>query len=254
MDRAWAARMKPRRIAHVTVCVLLAVMAGACDSLTREKDSASENGEPAVTEISPDQIADRIDAGFGPVYTLISGIDEDTKVPTDLRQQMTEYVDISMGELRSNPDATRGFRRASYRLEDRLREVREAQNGELVLLMADLIKTLNPDNKRMESYTKWAHDVKNRPEVKITGWYQDLSAAEETIYAFLDVTLPGKSDVHSVRARIGDTFHDVEVIDIIGDRSGILLKYAKTGDLYQVYGRSWEIKQKLLADSLPDAS
>lgn len=240
--------MRLHRITRIVVLCLVPILAGACDALKREKKPPAGDGEPVLAEISPDDIADHIDAGFFPVYSLLDGIDRDTKVPPNLRTEMIEYVDASMKRFRSNPDATRGFRRASYRLEDRIREGREAQNGEVVLLFAGIIKTLNPENQRMGSFTKWAHDLKNRPEVKITGWYQDLAAAEETIFAFLDVTLPGKSEVHDVRARIGDTFHDVEMIDIIGDRSGILLKYTTTGDLYEVYGRSWEIKQKLLDD------
>jgi len=245
--------MSLRRCASVVVCCLLPALTTACDKLSFEKKSTSENGEPAIETISPDQIADRIDAGFGPVYALLPDLDRDSKVPATLRSEMTEYTNESMKKFRSNPDATRGFRRASYRLEDRLRECREAQNGEVVLLIADLVKILNPGNQRMGSFTKWAHDQKNRPEVKIRGWYQDLAASEETIFVFLDVTLPGKNEVHPVRARIGDTFHDVELMDIVGDRSGILLKYAKTGDLYEVYGRSWEIKQKLI-ESLEESS
>ena len=58
---------------------------------------------------------------------------------------------------------------ADWFLGDRLREGREAQNAGVVLLIADLVKTLNPGNQRMGSFTKWAHDLKNRPEVKIRG-------------------------------------------------------------------------------------
>jgi hypothetical protein len=245
--------MSSRQWARVAVWCLLPALITACDKLPFDTKSTSEDGEPFIESISPDQIADRIDAGFGPVYALLTELDPDTIVSPTLRTEMTGYANDSMKQFRSNPDATRGFRRASYRLEDRLRECREAQNGEVVLLIADLVKILNPGNQRLGSYTKWAHDQKNRPEVKISGWYQDLAAYEETIFVFLDVTLPGKNEVHSLRARIGDTFHDVELMDILGDRSGILLRYIKTGDLYEVYGRSWEIKQKLI-ESLEESS
>ncbi len=254
MDRSGAARVRFRRVMRVALCCALPVLAGACDALKRDGDAGANDGNAAASEITPDEIADRIDAGFAPIYALIEGVSSETKVPVGLRKEMTDHVEALMAEMRKYPDATRGFRRASYRLEDRLREVRAAQNGDLVLLMADLVKMLNPENKRLESYTKWAFDLKNRPEVKIRGWYQDLAASEETIYAFLDVTLPGENEIHSVRARIGDSFYDLEMIDIVGDRSGILLKYTKTGDMYEVYGRSWEIKQKLLENSLQDAS
>jgi hypothetical protein len=241
-------RVRPVRI--VAAC-LLPVFALGCDGLKKSGGSAG-GGEPDLDVLSPDQIADHIDAGFLPIYAVVDGITAETKVPAELRKSMTEHVENSMKEFRSNPDATRGFRRASYRLEDRLRECREAQNADSVLLMCDLIKMLNPGNERLGSFTKWAHDLKNRPEVIIRGWYEDLAANEETIYVFLDVTLPGDNEVHAVRARKGDTFFDLEFLDIIGDRSGILLKYTKTADIFEVYGRSWEIKQKL-QDSLGDA-
>ncbi len=246
--------MISRRAARVGIWCLLPLLVGACDSLTKNRGAGSGDGEPELATIPPDQIADRIDAGFAPIYALMDGLERETPIPAELREQMMKHVTESMAQFASNPDATRGFRRASYRLENRLRDGRDAQHSEMVLLLADLIKTLNPGNQRMGSFTKWAHDQKNRPEVKIRGWYEDLAASDETIYAFLDVTLPGENEVHDVRARVGDSFYDVVVMDIIGDRSGILLKYTKTGDFYEVYGRSWEIKQKLAGNSSGGAS
>ena len=246
--------MISERAARAVIWCVVPFMASACDAITKSRGAGSGDGEAELAVIPPDQIADRIDLGFAPIYSLLEGIERETPVPAELREQMMKHVTDSMAQFSSNPDATRGFRRASYRLENRLRDGREAQNGDIVLLLADLIKTLNPGNQRMGSFTKWAHDQKNRPEVKIRGWYEDLAASEETIYAFLDVTLPGENAVHDVRARVGDTFYDVVMMDIIGDRSGILLKYTKTGDFYEVYGRSWEIKQKLIGNSSGGAS
>jgi hypothetical protein len=242
-----------RPLATCLFALAAAVLVGACDGVSIESSGSSDGG-PDPETLTPDQIADQIDQGFAPIHSLMQGLDSETKIPPEVRAEMIEHAQTSMKNFRSNPDAVRGFRRASYRIEEHLRPAREAQNPDMALLLANLVTTLNPDNQRTDSFTKWANDMKNRPEVKITGWYQDLAASEETIYVFLDVTLPGKNEVHNVEARVGDSFHDLELVRILGDRSGILLRYKKTGDLYEVFGRSWEIKQKLIEDSLGDAS
>jgi hypothetical protein len=242
-----------RPFATCLFALVAAVLVGACEGVSIDL-SGTPDGGPDSETLTPDQIADQIDQGFAPIHNLMQGLDSETEIPADLRLEMIEHAKSSMKNYRSNPDAVRGFRRASYRIESHLRPAREAQNPDMALLLADLVTTLNPDNQRTDSFTKWAHDMKNRPEVKITGWYQDLAASDETIYVFLDVTLPGESKVHDVEARVGDSFFDMELIGILGDRSGILLRYKKTGDLYRVFGRSWEIKQKLIEGSLGDAS
>jgi hypothetical protein len=68
----------------------------------------------------------------------------------------------------------------------------------------------------------------DRPQVELKGFFDDLATGQT--YVFLRLRERGTGKVHMVQARVGDEFHELRLLKIIGKKRGVELEYLKVPD------------------------
>lgn len=218
---------------------LALVLAAGCDSKPAEE--APKPPPPKAPTAS--EIRAQLDAALQPVYTIVDTGGADTRVPDDTAAQVQAQVEEHKKKYSAQGAYKEGVRGAVNTLEDKLRMVRDKQNGVLALYLCSVIRSLDPDNSRVVRFESWGATVKNRPVVTIKGWYEPRDTPERTIYTFLDVYTPEDGKTAHIEVREGEEFLGLKYVRMIGNRQGILFEYLKTKDRFEVYSQSWIRRQ-----------
>jgi hypothetical protein len=224
----------PQRVVGILVAVLLLAGTG-CDEGALPAPPPPVDGLPD-TEAA---ITAEIEKGMKPLYDFVPALARQTPVPPDFSQSLRQHLAGANEKYRGTQEGKEALRNVVRHLEDVLKVAREAQNGLAVLLICDLIRIVEPNNSRVARYEEWATIEKNRPVVMLRGWYVDESNDPPEINAFIEVFLPETGEVEHLRVREGEEFLGLKFRRILGKRRGMLLEYMKTGDLFEVYLRSW---------------
>lgn len=227
-----------RKLSHwaVPLSVMILILAGeGCDK-GKIPTPPSPSGETAGTE---EAITAEVEQGLKPLYEFVPTLTRQTPVPAQFAQSMRQHVQQATEKYRGTQDGKEALRNVVRHLEDVLVVAREAQNGLAVLLICDLIRIVEPNNSRVARYEEWATIEKNRPVVMLRGWYVDEEEDPPVINAFVEVFLPETGEVEHLRVREGEEFLGLKFRKILGKRRGMQLEYLKTGDLFEVYLRSW---------------
>ncbi|GMV94894.1 MAG: hypothetical protein AMXMBFR82_46720 [Candidatus Hydrogenedentota bacterium] len=230
---AMMCRFAADKFAWMAVALLVVGLGCEDSSLPAPPPSA---GDPAVTE---EAITAEIEKGLQPLYDFVPILTRQTPVPPAFAQTMREHLRQANEKYHGTPEGKEALRNAVRHLEDVLVVAREKQNGLAVLLICELIRIVEPNNSRVARYEEWATIEKNRPVVMLRGWFVDEEKDPPVINAFIEVFLPETGEVEHLRAREGEEFLGLKFRKILGKRRGMLLEYLKTGDLFEVYLRSW---------------
>lgn len=101
-----------------------------------------------------------------------------------------------------------------------------------VLMLCTALDMFEPENARTARIRQTAEHEMNRPVVTIKSWTETNG---ET-YVTLELTVPGK-DPEIIDVRKGEEFNNLRMVDIIGNRSGVLLEYTPTKQTFEVMTR-----------------
>ena len=115
---------------------------------------------------------------------------------------------------------------------------RRAEDQELwtwVIFADEALKTLDPDHSRFDRLRERAEIRLRRPEVQITGFYEDHETGQETV--FMNVYLPEENRRERVQVRPGEEFHGLRLRDIIGRNRGVELEYLEANEIFEVMHR-----------------
>lgn len=227
------AQVFPQRIVGVLIAVVLLAGTG-CDEDTLPAPPPSDRMPD--TEVA---ITAEIEKGMKPLYDFVPALTRQTPVPPDFSLTLRQHLTDANEKYHGTQEGKEALRNVVRHLEDVLKVAREAQNGLAVLLICDLIRIVEPNNSRVVRYEEWATIEKNRPVVMLRGWYVDENFDPPIINAFIEVFLPETGEVEHLRVREGEDFLGLKFRTILGKRRGMLLEYMKTGDLFEVYLRSW---------------
>jgi len=184
-------------------------------------------------------IAAEIENGLQPLYQTVPSWTRQSPVSPQFGEPLKERLRAAVETHGNTPEGKEALRTVVRHLEDVLAVAREKQNGLAVLLICDLIRIVEPNNSRVARYEEWATIEKDRPVVMLRGWYVDQEKDPPVINAFVEVYLPETGEVEHLRVREGEEFLGIKFRKILGKRRGMLLEYLKTGDLFEVYLRSW---------------
>jgi hypothetical protein len=215
------------------VAFLLAIAGCEGDDLTAPPLGP---GEGQATQAS---IAAEIEQGLRPLYDAAPMLTRQTPITPQFGNPLKEHLQKAVSTHGGTPAGKEALRDVVRHLEDVLVQVREKQNGLAVLLVCDLIRIVEPSNSRLARHVEWANIEKNRPVVMLRGWYEDREKDPPIVNAFIEVYLPETGEVEHLRVREGEEFLGLKYRKMLGKRRGMLLEYMKTGDLFEVYLRSW---------------
>ena len=194
---------------------------------------------PGQTPETKEAIQAEIETALQPLYDLVPTLARQTPLPAGFAEQSLAYMQGAVSKYSGTPPGQEALRGVQRHLEDVLKTAREAQNGLAVLMICSLVRAIDPENVRMARYEEWATIEKNRPVVMLRGWYEDREANPPIVNAFIEVYLPETAEVEHLRVREGEEFLGLKFHKILGKRRGMRLEYLKTGDLFEVYLRSW---------------
>jgi hypothetical protein len=234
------------RFVPFVIAVLLATFGLALTGCDRDTSSVDTTTAPAV-QPPPPPTADEMVRGAMAELQVLEIFPADMAVEQLVspawREQMKRFISEWKTRTLATENGSEGVRDLVYTIEDRAREARDAQRIPLVLLLCDVLETLDPANDRARRYREWAEVYNNRPRLEITGWMHlkdpesTSEAPIEHLYAFLDVFVPETGRKEAVQVREKDEFHGYEVLQIVGvNRRGLRLRYNPTGDKFEIYG------------------
>lgn len=232
--------MTPHVLARcVVVPCLLVTLFGGCDSKPAPTPAPPEKRGPTASEIRA-----QFDSALRSVYTIVDQSTADTRVPDEVAAQVQTQLTDLKSKYAKEPVYKEAIGGVVDTLEDKLRVVRDKQNGVLALYLCSLIRFFDPENSRVVRFEKWGETVKNRPVVTLRGWYEPRDVPVPTVYAFLEVYTPEDGQTHHIQVREGEEFLGLKYLEMIGNKAGIKFEYLKTRDRFEVYSKSWLRKQQ----------
>lgn len=219
---------------RVCVVVLVSVVALAgCRETLRPPPS-----QPPVPAAPADVLAE-LRPLLTPMTSLLVAADQGARAPRRLRGVDKEQVLAGLREAKAKHQGSDAGKEAlkqfSHEIIEMVRQAREADRWGLVLAGVDAYEVLNEPSPRMERLRKRALIHFNRPRVAVKGYFDDLAMGE--VYAFLQVSMRDKDEVHMVQVRPGDEFLGLRFIDFVGNKKGVELEYLKApNDTFKVMG------------------
>lgn len=139
------------------------------------------------------------------------------------------------GEYQATPHGPEGIQRVINELEDIVRRAQDQEAWTWVIFADEALKTLDPDHSRFDRWRERAEIQLRRPEVQITGFYEDHETGQETV--FMSVYLPEENRRERVQVRPGEEFHGLRLRDIIGRNRGVELEYLEANEIFEVMHR-----------------
>ncbi len=188
------------------------------------EEPEEENEEP------PPPTAGEIERAFQQAYQ---------DFPDEIGEEHIEEALNSIRQARSEYQATEnwaeGRQRAIQEFEAMARRAEERELWKWVIFADEALKTLEPNHSRFDRLRQRAEIQLRRPEVRITGFYEDHETSQETV--FMDVYLPEENRRERVQARPGEEFHGLRLRDIIGRNRGVELEYLEANEIFEVMHR-----------------
>jgi hypothetical protein len=149
-------------------------------------------------------------------------------LPTDQTQQR---INDLKSQLRPEVNGERALQLITRDVVDKLKEVRDNEMWDGVLVLCDALEMLDPTDVRLTRYREQARSEKNKPRVSVKGFFTDEQSGE--INVFVDVVLAdGKTESKTVRE--GEEFNDMKLVRIVGNQRGVDLLYMPTGQEIRV--------------------
>jgi len=174
-----------------------------------------------------------------PMTSLLVSGERSPGAPGMLRDEVKEQVLAGLREAKAKHQGSdvgkEALKQFSHEIVEMIQQARGADRWKLVLGGVDAYEVLNEPSPRMERLRQRALIHFNRPRVSVKGYFDDLAMGEA--YAFLQVSLRDKDEVHMVQVRPGDEFLGLRFIDFVGNKKGVELEYRKApNDTFKVMG------------------
>jgi hypothetical protein len=232
----------------VKKCLILLLIGIACFAgCKKEPPPPPPPKDLPPPEPTPEQVAAEVRNVLGPMMALTqtdashAGFGNDGKggagvLTDDIKNQVVAGLKQAKQTHGFKENGKQGLAIVSHELETLISEARDQERWKLVLGAIEAYDVLVPNASKMTRLKERATLHMTRPLVRLRGFFHDQQT--DDIYAFLTVeTRPDKVS-HDVRARKGDEFFDVRLVDIVGDKDGVLLEYLK------IPGNTWKVRKE----------
>ncbi|MFP4172492.1 MAG: hypothetical protein ACLFV4_06225 [Candidatus Hydrogenedentota bacterium] len=189
----------------------------------------AEEEEPEEEEPPPPS-AGEIERAFVETY---EGLPDE--IGDEQMEETLNEVRETRGEYQATENWAEGRRRAIEEFEDMARRADDRELWTWLIFADEALKTLDPDHSRFDRLRERAEIQLRRPEVEITGFYEDHDTGQETV--FMNVYLPEEDREERVQVRPGEEFHGLRLRDIIGRNRGVELEYLEANEIFEVMHR-----------------
>lgn len=153
--------------------------------------------------------------------------------PTYLTEEARAQATAAVREVRKKHEGSEEGRAAmaafGHEITENLQQARDADRWRVVLALIDAYEIVTGEMPtRMVRLRERAQIHCDRPVVEVKGFFDDLATGDS--YVFLRLRDRTSGEVHVVQARVGDEFHNLKLLKIIGKKRGVELEYLKIPD------------------------
>ncbi len=139
-----------------------------------------------------------------------------------LHQAVVTYGDEEFGR--------RALSELGFEIMDLAQSAARSEQHELVLTCIDAVELLALESRLLERLGDRASVMLERPAVRVRGFLDDHEKRDT--YVFFELVNRQDGSVERAEVRIGDEFHNLRLVDIIGRNRGVLLEYLPIPGLF----------------------
>ena len=142
-------------------------------------------------------------------------------------------LQAALAKHRGTPNAQDAIKTVAGQLKDYVRQAHREKKAWYVMYFFDALKLIDPaSTKDVERIRQEAQLIIDRPKPRITGFWKDEGTGQTTV--FLEITIPSTGAKHEVRAREGDEFDNLRLVEIVGDNKCVKFEYLVNQDTFEV--------------------
>ncbi len=209
----------------VFLLAALVIAASGCDD-------CRERLKPPEPEPEPPQTKEEVLAEIRPVIEPLRNSVRTgaASLPDADREQMMwnlRNAIVAHGDTEYGREA---LRELGYEIMDVAKRAGMLEHHWLVLTCIDAIELLAMGSHLLDRLGERANVMLERPAVRVRGFLDDHEKSDT--YVFLELINRRDGMVERVEARIGDEFHNLRLVDIIGRNRGVRLEYLRVPGLF----------------------
>jgi len=216
--------LNPRYYAPLLMVAIALTGLIGCSSEPAEPDTPPPPPPP-----SPEEIAQGI---IGELQLNAPLPAAGSKLAPDAAANFLSALRTANTKNASNPDGERAMRIVSQKLDSRLRELEGNKLWEHVETYVKGHKLLNAGSKKFDHVAEMAERELTKAVVTVKAFFTDGNTGETA--AFLDFYLPKEKTTDSYQVRIGEEFHGLKLVGIIGNNQGVTMEYMETDQTFDV--------------------
>lgn len=216
-----------KKLLTQTIVISTLLLLAACGPSEEELAPVQENvpAPPTASEIQQ--------GIMNAVQPVVSGMQQGAGLEPAQVEPNIKNLQSALGKFRGTPNYQEGSKNAAAQLKEYVRQADREQRVWYVVFFYEALAVVDRDSaKDVERLRQNAQLVIDRPKPDITGFWKDEATGQTTV--FLHVTTPSDGKTHDVRAREGDEFYDLRLIEIIGDNKCVKFEYLVNQDTFQV--------------------
>lgn len=158
-------------------------------------------------------------------------------LPPETRQGLFDALAAAVSLYQNDDNGKIALAHLADDARDLIRTARRNEKWQLALDGTDVFGAFRKNEFFLRFYREMAQNQLARPEVSLRGFLEDIP--NKTLYAFVDVRIPGSNKTLSLQVRPGDEFleppHSLRFVEVIGANLGIRLEFLLIpGDTFDV--------------------
>jgi len=214
-----------RRSLPILMLMLIALTGGVTGCAPKEPPKKAEPPPPPPP--TPEELAAKIIADSGLNDPLPAA---GTGFPSEAADKLKKAMSGARRNHKDTPEGQRVLQIVNQQVDQRIRALEGALAWEHTLGTIEGFEALNPGSPKWSTSKERALIELQKPKVKIIGFMQDA--------AILEFYLPITKQTDKQRVRPGEEFHDVTLVEVIGNNQGVRLRYGATGETFDVFTKS----------------
>lgn len=222
----------------LVLCLVATLVLCACPKPPPPPPAPTTKAKPEPT---PEEIAAQIRPALEPYRNLLrrkigsAGTGAaDGLSPAD-RKRVREELQAAKQKFQHTENGKQAIRMVTHDAEEMIRNARDQSRWRVVKECIETWRVLSPGSTKMDRVEERADLHLRQPRVTVKGFFDDDQTGNT--YVFLEVTERPSNKRHDLRARVGEQFFHVELLDIVGDNKGVRLEYLLIpGTIWEVMG------------------
>ena len=189
----------------------------------------------APPEPTPEEIAAQIRPALEPCKRLLRQKVRTGGLSSEDKKRVHDELKAAKQKFQHTENGKQALSMITHDVEAMIQNARDQSRWRTVKEFIDTWRILSPGNPKMDRLEERADLHMRQPQVTVKGFFDDEQT--DDTYVFLDVMERPSKKHHDLRARVGDVFFHVELLDIVGDNKGVKLEYLLIpGTIWEVMG------------------